>query len=99
MYAVCRSILSPLDACPCSLGPAKWRGLMSLLLDESVPGMQVTQKAGYTQVQVLGLSTCGCVSDDAVVDAGSGLLFRCVSFQLHLKGAPKLEVMAHLLEA
>ena len=41
----------------------------------------------------------GCVTDEAVMDAGSGLLFRCVSIQLHLKGALKLEMMAHLLQA
>lgn len=46
-----------------------------------------------------GPSTSGCVSDEAVVDAGSGLRFRSVSIQLHLKGALKLEVMAHLLQA
>lgn len=41
----------------------------------------------------------GCVSDEAVVDAGSGLFSSSVSMQLHLKGALKLEVMAHLLQA
>lgn len=46
-----------------------------------------------------GPSTCGCVSGDAAADAGGGLLFGSVGFQLHLKGALKLEVMAHLLEA
>lgn len=83
MYAVCRSILSPLDACPCSLGPAKWRGLMSLLLDESVPGMQVTQKAGYTQVQVLGPPPVGVsvmmLWWMQVVDYSSGVsAFNCI---------------------
>lgn len=42
------------------------------------------------------LHLCVCLSE---VDAGSGLLFRSVSIQLHLKGALHLEVLAHLLEA
>lgn len=37
--------------------------------------------------------------DEAAAEAGSGLLFRSVSIQLHLKGALKLEAMAHLSQA
>lgn len=53
------------------------------------------QPLAVQQVQVLGASPVGV----SVMEAGSGLLIRPVSFQLHLKGALKLEVTAHLMEA
>lgn len=42
-------------------------------------------------------STGGCATD-GLIDAASGLLMS-VTFQLHLKGALKPEVMSHLSEA
>lgn len=54
-----------------------------LLLDKSVPGMQVTQKAGYTQVQVLGPPPVGVsvmmLWLMQVVDYSSGVsAFSCI---------------------
>lgn len=94
MYAVCRSILC-LSLQP---GTSKMEGTLGVFLDESVPGMHDSNTNGWLGSGARP-STCRCVSIDAEVDAGSGLLFRPVSFQLHLKRALKLEVMAHLLEA
>lgn len=73
-------------------------GTLGVFLDESVPGMQDSNTNSWLGSGA-GPYTCRCISIDSEEDAGSGLLFRPVSFQLHLKRALKLEVMAHLLEA
>lgn len=56
--AVCHGILSPLDTCPCNLGPAEWRGLwVYFLMSLCLACKTVTQTAG--QAQVLGPTPVG----------------------------------------
>lgn len=81
----------PVDPCPCNRGPQTQMGLWVYYLMMKPQH----QPLAVQQVQVLGASPVGV----SVMEAGSGLLIRPVSFQLHLKGALKLEVTAHLMEA
>ncbi len=95
VYAVCHSILTPYDAHPCNLGPAERREpRVYYLMSQSL-----ACNGWLCSGSGAGPSTCGCVSGDPVVDAGSGLLVRSVSIQLHLKRSLKVEAKAHLSEA
>lgn len=91
---------NPLGCLSTQPGTSKTQRTLGLLLDEPVAGMQVGNAYGWLYPRSDALpSTCRCVSDEAAVDAGSGLLSGLSAFNCIWKKALKLEVMTHLLEA